>query len=166
MRCAGFEAHDSGPVAEARAPEVGKGLPDVFGAGHWKPEGRGVALQPGNMPVEPARLALVDERGGVAGLFRGGGRAFRFECPLPGIVEMAVDPQRKRFHGPVGRKSRGQRLSMGVYETFESPVYVWRGRPILNSRSRCNSDHWASQPGIRPVAKSAVNIFDGVPMAL
>ncbi len=52
------------------------------------------------------------------------------------------------------------------YMRSGSPVYSWRGRPILVCGSFIISRHWAIQPGRRPMANSTVNIFSGKPMAL
>ena len=44
------------------------------------------------------------------------------------------------------------------------PTQSWRGREILCSESEMPSSHWASHPGIRPMAKSTGNISTRMPM--
>jgi hypothetical protein len=46
-----------------------------------------------------------------------------------------------------------------------SPTYICRGRAIFCSGSPALSCHWASQPGMRPIAKSTGNMLTGKPIA-
>jgi hypothetical protein len=45
------------------------------------------------------------------------------------------------------------------------PTYICRGRAIFCSGSPALSCHWASQPGMRPIANSTGNMLTGKPIA-
>ena len=57
------------------------------------------------------------------------------------------------------------RFSIGTKSRLSSPRYTWRGRAIFCSLSSTISSHWASQPDMRPIAKSTGNMSTGKPMA-
>jgi len=63
------------------------------------------------------------------------------------------------------RQRPAQRWSIGLKERLPSPRYTWRGRAIFCSLSRSISSHCASQPGVRPIAKSTVIMSSGMPIA-
>jgi hypothetical protein len=118
-------------------------------------EGRGVNFETflRDLHAVRDRLMLADEDGVLRCAVR----------PGRGRASPTTWPARSSPTGPRGAADPAAQ-SRSTWRS-PAPTYSWRGRAILCSGSVRFSSHWASQPGMRPMANSTGNISVGKPMA-